>query len=104
MNTVEVEVREVPDHRILTFIDAAYPGWRAYVDSERVPILLANDVFKAVVVPPGTHRVRFEFRPWRVYAGAAVSGPVFVLALMYLAVEGWARHRRAARTERRRTP
>ena len=102
-NSVEVEVSDLPAHRILTFVDADYPGWRAYIDSERVPILSANDVFKAVVVPPGTHEVRFEFRPWRVYAGAAVSGPVFVLALLYLVVEGWMRRRRLARREKERS-
>jgi len=72
-NSVEVTVNNLPGFRILTYLDAHYPGWKAYIDDDPVPIYLANDAFKAVVVPPGTHRVRFVFRPWRVYAGAAVS-------------------------------
>lgn len=72
-NAVELEVGVLRRPRILTFLDAQYPGWKAYVDSERVPIYKANDAFKAVLVPPGLHRVRFEFRPWQVYAGLALS-------------------------------
>ncbi len=72
-NTVEVEVDELPGYRILTLVDAAYPGWRATVDEKPTPLLRANDVFKAVVLPPGRHHVRFAFTSWRVYAGLAVS-------------------------------
>jgi len=72
-NTVEVRVSDLPAHRILVCLDAAYPGWRAFLDGASAPILRANDVFKAVIVPPGTHRVRFEFHSGSVYLGAAVS-------------------------------
>jgi hypothetical protein len=87
-NSVEVELAELPEHRILTFVDAHYPGWHAYVDGAEVPIHLANDAFKAIVVPSGTHRVRFAFRPTSVYVGIAVSAT----ALMILAaIFGFAR-------------
>ena len=72
-NSVTVELRDLPDYRILTHLDAAFPGWKAYVDDEEVPIYLANDAFKAIVAPPGTHTIRFVFRPWRVYAGVTIS-------------------------------
>ena len=91
-NTVTVEVADLPDYRVLTFLDADYPGWEAYVDSERVEILTANDAFKAVVVPPGTHRVRFVFRPRSVFAGMAVSSLTLILAAGIL-VWTWQRER-----------
>ena len=72
-NTAEVELTNLPGPRILSFIDADYPGWKAYIDGEPVPIYRANGAFKAVAVPPGSHSLRFEFRPWRVYAGMAIS-------------------------------
>lgn len=72
-NSVDLEVGELEDFRVLTFLDAAYPGWRAYVDSEQVPVYLANDAFKAIVVPPGTHRIRFAFSPWRPYMAMLIS-------------------------------
>lgn len=72
-NSVEVEVRDIPGARVLTFVDSYYPGWKAYIDGWPTHIYRANDVFKAVLVPSGTHRVSFVFRPWRVYAGILIS-------------------------------
>ena len=80
-NEVVVELTELPGPRILLFVDAHYPGWRAYIDGERTPIFLANDAFKAVQVLPGTHRVRFVFKPWRVLAGVMVSAATLLAML-----------------------
>lgn len=71
-NAVEVEVRDLPGPRILSCVDYMYPGWRAYVDDAQVPILKAFTYFKAVELPAGTHRVRFEFRPHIHYYGFAL--------------------------------
>jgi len=81
-NAVNLWLRELPGSRILLFTDAAYPGWRALLDGAPVPILRANDIFKAVVVPSGTHQVRFEFRPWTVTVGVILS----LLTLLAVAV------------------
>lgn len=72
-NTVTVDVQPLPDYRILTFLDAYYPGWIARVDGIEAPILRANEAFKAVALSPGPHRVEFVYRPWRVYTGLLVS-------------------------------
>ena len=58
---------------MLICIDAFYPGWRAYVDGVPARIYKVDGAFKGVIVPPGSHRVMFAFRPARVYAGIAVS-------------------------------
>ncbi|MCX5757920.1 MAG: hypothetical protein NTU83_05345, partial [Candidatus Hydrogenedentes bacterium] len=42
-------------------------------DGTETPIYTANDVFKAVVVPAGTHEVRFVFSSRRVTLGAMIS-------------------------------
>jgi len=84
-NSVDLEVGELDGYRVLTFMDAAYPGWRAYVDSDPVPIYLANEAFKAIVVPPGTHHVRFAFSPWRPYLAILIS-----LATLFAAAIGLA--------------
>jgi hypothetical protein len=73
MNSVELEVGPLPGPRILSFLDADYPGWKAYVDDKPVKIHRAANAFKAVALTPGTHHVRFEFRPWKVYAGLAIG-------------------------------
>jgi len=72
-NSVTVQVGPLEGHRLLTFVDAAYPGWSATVDGEPAPLFLAADAFKAVEVPPGTHEVRFIYSSGRVWAGLAIS-------------------------------
>jgi hypothetical protein len=82
---VELDLQDLPGPRALVFMDAAYPGWSATLDGEPVPILLANDAFKAVAVPAGSHRVTFEFRPPRVYAGVGISIATLAIGSMAIA-------------------
>jgi hypothetical protein len=72
-NRVEVRLDDLPDDRILVFVDAYFPGWEARVDGESVPIHLANDAFKAVVVPGGAHTVVFTYHSWRLSTGLWVA-------------------------------
>jgi hypothetical protein len=53
--------------------DSFYPGWRARVDGELVPLTRANYVLRGVQVPRGEHVVRFEFEPKSFYYGALIS-------------------------------
>jgi len=61
---------------LLVLADSFYPGWRASVDGTAAEIRPANHLFRAVAVPPGVHRVRFEYRPASVRIGgvATVAG------------------------------
>ena len=61
----------VPGYLVL--VDSYYPGWLAYVDGRRVPILRANYAFRAVEVPAGEHRVEFRYGPWTFYTGLCAS-------------------------------
>lgn len=72
-DSIEVELRDLPEYRVLTYLDAMYPGWQATIDGEPTPIYSSAEAFKAVVVPPGTHRVRFEFHNRAFAVGAFVS-------------------------------
>lgn len=47
----------------LVLHDAWHPWWRAELDGRPVPILRADLLFRAVVLPPGRHRVTFRFAP-----------------------------------------
>jgi hypothetical protein len=61
-NDVDLEI-DTDRNSVVVLHDIYYPGWEAYVDGERRPILRANLLFRGVEVPPGRHRVEFRFRP-----------------------------------------
>ncbi len=61
-NSVTLEV-ETNENGILVLHDIHYPGWEAWVDGERRPVLRANLLFRGVEIGPGRHRVEFHFRP-----------------------------------------
>lgn len=77
---VSVRVNELEGPRILTFLDAAYPGWRAEIDGRETPIYRSSNAFKAVVVPAGTHDIQFIFEPKRIYIGLTISLIAFIAA------------------------
>jgi hypothetical protein len=56
--TLEVDA-EAPS--LLVISDNYYPAWRATVDGEAVPVVLADYSFRGVPVPEGTHTVRLEY-------------------------------------------
>jgi len=70
-----------PDGGYLVLLDSYYPGWRAQLDGEPVPIYRADVLFRAVPVPSGDHTVTFEYRPFSLRLGVTLSS----LTLMALA-------------------
>ena len=72
------------NNRLLLLADTQAPGWRASVDNRPVPLLRADGVFRAVVVPPGACRVVFSYQPVSVRLGLYVS----LLATAVLAAGG----------------
>jgi hypothetical protein len=67
----------------LTLADQLYPGWHAMVDGTAVPITRANDIFRKVAVPAGSHTVSFSYQPAGFRAG-------LYLMLVVTAVGGFA--------------
>ncbi len=55
---------DAPGGGFVVLNDVWHPWWRATVDDKPVDILKANVLFRAVVVPPGKHVVRFTFHPF----------------------------------------
>jgi hypothetical protein len=70
---------------VLVLNDTAYPGWTATVDGRPAEWTNANYLFRAVLLPPGKHTVRFRYQPKSFRAGAAISG-LTVLALLAIAL------------------
>ena len=59
---IEIEA-DSPDGGHVVLNDVWHPWWTAEIDGQRVPVIRANVLFRAVAVPPGRHRVTFTFRP-----------------------------------------
>jgi hypothetical protein len=82
-NFVEVEARACAPAWVV-LMDTHFPGWSATVDGRPAPILRANLVGRAVVVPPGTHTVAFRYRPRSFLIGAVISLAALIAALAAL--------------------
>jgi len=92
-NSVDLEVKSA-NRQFLFLSDSYYPGWKAYVDGEETEILRANYLFRAIVVEPGRHKVRFEYDPLSFKLGLAISVTTVLLCGIYYLV---ARNRRVSK-------
>ena len=61
--------------------EAAWKGWRAYVDGRRVRMHYANHAFIGLFVPAGQHRVRLVYLPDSFTRGRAISVGTLLLVL-----------------------
>lgn len=69
--------------RLLVFSEVYYPaGWEARIGDDPTPILRANHLLRAVVVPEGRHLVSMRFEPETHALAARVAG--FATAFVYL--------------------
>jgi len=66
---------------ILVVGDGLYSGWRARVDGVEVPLMRANMLFMAVLLPSGTHEVTLSYEPAGFVAGVVVSILSFAVLL-----------------------
>lgn len=89
---------ETDGPRLLVISEVYYPaGWKASIDGVEAPIMRANHLLRAVVVPAGAREVVLRFDPASRAASSAVSAATTVavyLVLLGLAGVGWFRRRR----------
>jgi hypothetical protein len=81
-NALEIEL-EAGAEGYLFLSDPFYPGWKAELDGEPAELLRADYAFRAVKVPPGSHRVTMSFRSGSWYAGLALTLLTVLLLLMF---------------------
>jgi len=92
----DVRVRvETPQPAVLILLDAFDKGWTARLETDDdIPILRANALVRAVVVPAGAHAVTFSYQTPLLKAGAGAS---FAGVLLCLGLIVHARRRSADR-------
>jgi len=64
---------EAAGERLLVLTQAFFPGWRATLDGQPVPLVRADYLFQGVYVPPGAHTVELVFQPRSLAVGLLVS-------------------------------
>jgi hypothetical protein len=69
----------------LVLADTFYPGWSAEIDGTPVPIFRANLSIRAVPLPKGYHRVRFEYEMPGVVRGTQASLAGMSILLLWFA-------------------
>ncbi|HEY2589176.1 MAG TPA: YfhO family protein [Tepidisphaeraceae bacterium] len=63
------------------WLDTWDPGWHATLDGAPAPVQIADDVFRAVRVPPGIHTIRLDFST----PGAVTGMLISVIGILLLA-------------------
>lgn len=81
-NSVELSV-DSSKRQLLFMSESFYPGWKVYVNGEEKEILRANYLFRAIVVEPGKHSVRFEYDPFSFKLGLAITILTILLCGIY---------------------
>jgi hypothetical protein len=75
---------------IVVLNEPFFPGWRAWDGGVEVPVVRANVLFRALVLPPGRHQVTLAFAPYAWEIGRAVSlGALGVLVALLLPRRRW---------------
>ena len=92
LNRVVVET-DAPGAALLRLADLDFPGWRVTIDGRPGEVLRADYMLRAVALPPGPHRVIFEFHDLAFERGLTISIVALVLILGAYGF-GWWRERR----------
>ncbi len=83
---------EISQPAVLILLDAYDKGWTATLENgAEIPILRANVLARAVVVPPGVHTITFRYETPLLRAGAAASLAGGLICLGLIAHAQWRR-------------
>ncbi len=75
---------------LLILTDTYMPGWKARLDGQETQVYIANHAFRAVVVPAGTHQIKFIYQPLTFWIGSGISllSLFFLLAWLLSIIKG----------------
>ena len=88
-NRIELSV-DAPNPCYLVLADTNFPGWRATIGGERVPVQNAFYLLRSICVPAGKHTVVFDYWPPSFQIGLLLSAGS-LLTLIIVAPIQWLR-------------
>ncbi len=71
-NFVELQAK-LKSKKFLFLSDSYFPGWKALVDGMPTTIYRADYIFRAILLEPGEHRIRFQYNPLSFKIGASIT-------------------------------
>jgi hypothetical protein len=77
---------------VLVVSEINYPGWIAWIDGRRAPVVTADYLLRSVVLPAGSHRVEMRYTAPAARRGAWISFAAVALILA-LSIIGFRRRR-----------
>jgi hypothetical protein len=71
---------------VLVVRETLLPGWRAWVDGQPVPLLYAEGVLRAVLIPPGKHEVQMRYRPplWEIGLTISLISALVAVIILFI--------------------
>lgn len=94
-NSVSLRV-QTPRPAVLVLTETYFPGWRVTVNGAERAVIPVNHAFRGVIVPKGTHRVRFEYDPMSFRIGLIVSGVAMLCSIAAASRHLWRRRTASA--------
>ena len=77
----EIDASVINGARIV-ITEASWPGWRAYIDGDRVKLARANRAFLGLFVPQGRHHIRVVYLPDAFVRGRAISFATLIALIL----------------------
>ncbi len=85
-----LELETSSDAPGLLMLSESYdPGWKAYVDGEPVPVLVADHLLRAVPIPAGEHVVELRYEPTSLKIGIAISAATVATIVVAFVILEW---------------
>lgn len=82
-NSITANVSFDNSDGFVNFANNYYPGWNAYIDGKKTDLYKVNGLIQGIVVPRGSHSIRFVYQPTVLYLGIGITLITIILNIAY---------------------